>query len=97
MAPLRFYAVNIPAILLWAPAHVLPGVLAVSALEKHGGWAGVGGSAKHYWMPLVIGGALIVALAVWTIRRRHGGGIIEPAANRALVPRGPSGSRDANS
>jgi membrane protein DedA with SNARE-associated domain len=79
MAPLRFYAVNIPAILLWAPAHVLPGVLAVSALEKFGGYGGVGGTAKHYWMPLVIGGALIVALAVWTIRRRHGGGVIEPA------------------
>jgi hypothetical protein len=27
----------------------------------------------------VIGGALIVALATWTIRRRHGGGRIEPA------------------
>jgi membrane protein DedA with SNARE-associated domain len=80
MAPLRFYAVNIPAILLWAPAHVLPGVLAVSALEKFSGYGGVGGTAKHYWMPLVIGGALIVALAVWTIRRRHGGGVIEPAA-----------------
>ena len=79
MAPLRFYAVNIPAILLWAPAHVLPGVLAVSALEKFSGYGGVGGTAKHYWMPLVIGGALIVALAVWTIRRRHGGGVIEPA------------------
>ena len=34
MPPLRFYAVNIPAILLWAPAHVLPGVLAVSALRR---------------------------------------------------------------
>jgi membrane-associated protein len=79
MPPLRFYAVNIPAILLWAPAHVLPGVLAVSVLEQYGGFAGVGGSAKHYWMPLVIGGALIVALATWTIRRRHGGGVIEPA------------------
>jgi membrane protein DedA with SNARE-associated domain len=79
MAPLRFYAVNIPAILLWAPAHVLPGVLAVSALEKFNGYGGVGGTAKHYWMPLVIGGALIVALAVWTIRRRNGGGVIEPA------------------
>src|ERR1700722_1685550 len=32
MAPPRFYPVNIAAILLWAPAHVLPGVLAVSAL-----------------------------------------------------------------
>ena len=37
MAPLRFYAVNIPAVLLWAPAHVLPGVLAVSALHEYAG------------------------------------------------------------
>jgi membrane-associated protein len=87
MQPLRFYAVNIPAILLWAPAHVLPGVLAVSALEQYGGWTGVGGSAKHYWIPLVIGGTLIIALATWTIRRRHGGGAIEPA----LIPRHPGG------
>ncbi|MDE2329559.1 MAG: DedA family protein [Bradyrhizobium sp.] len=79
MPPLRFYAVNIPAILLWAPAHVLPGVLAVSLLERYGHLAGLGSHAKHYWMPLVIGGALITALAVWTIRRRNGGGVIEPA------------------
>ena len=39
MPPMRFYAVNIPAILLWAPAHVLPGVLAVSALHEYGGLA----------------------------------------------------------
>jgi len=82
MPPARFYAVNIPAILLWAPAHVLPGVLAVSALEQYGGFAGVGGTAKHYWIPLVIGGASIVALATWSIRRRHGGGLIEPTAER---------------
>ena len=82
MAPLRFYAVNIPAILLWAPAHVLPGVLAVSALRTIRRLLGVGAGAKHYWMLLVIGGALIVALAVWTIRRRHGGGVIEPAMKR---------------
>ena len=79
MPPLRFYAVNIPAILLWAPAHVLPGVLAVSVLEQYGGFSGVGGSAKHYWMPLVLGAALIIGLATWTVRRRHGGGAIEPA------------------
>jgi membrane-associated protein len=28
---------------------------------------------------MVIAGALIVGLAVWTIRRRHGGGVVEPA------------------
>jgi len=79
MPPMRFYAVNIPAILLWAPAHVLPGVLAASLFERYGHLAGLGGHAMHYWMPLVIGGALAIALTVWTIRRRHGGSAIEPA------------------
>ena len=79
MSPARFYAVNIPAILLWAPAHVLPGVMAVSALEQYGVFAHTGGSAKHFWMPIIIGAAVVLALAVWTIRRRNGGGVIEPA------------------
>jgi len=79
MAPARFYSVNIPAILLWAPAHVLPGVMAVSLLEEYGLFKHSGGSAKHYWMPVVLGSALIIGLAVWTIRRRHGGTVIEPA------------------
>ena len=79
MPPPRFYAVNIPAILLWAPLHVLPGVMAVSVLDRMGVFKHTGGSAKHHWMPIVLGGALILALAVWTIRRRNGGGIIEPA------------------
>ena len=69
-------------ILLWAPAHILPGVLAVSALERAGGLVGLEGTAKHYWMPLVLGGALIVALATWVIRRTRGGNAIEPARAR---------------
>src|SRR6202045_4274773 len=80
MAPLRFYAVNIPAVLLWGPAHVLPGVLAVSALHQYAGLPPHAGIARHYWILAVIGGALIVALATWTIRRRHGG--IEPTAEQ---------------
>ena len=79
MPPLRFFAVNIPAVLLWAPAHVLPGVLAISALHQYAGIPHHTGIGKYYWMLAVIGGALIVALAVWTIRRRNGGGVIEPA------------------
>ena len=79
MPPLRFYAVNIPAILLWAPAHVLPGVLAVSALHEYAGISRHTGIGKHYWMLSVIGLALIVALATWMFRRRHGGTVIEPA------------------
>ncbi|HMH64087.1 MAG TPA: DedA family protein [Rhizomicrobium sp.] len=83
MSPPRFYAVNIAAILLWAPAHILPGVLAVSALDRAGGLAGLESSAKHYWMPLVLASALIVALVTWLIRRKRGGSAIEPV--RATV------------
>ncbi|SDO06993.1 DedA family protein [Afipia sp. GAS231] len=78
MPPMKFYGVNIPAILVWAMAHVLPGVLAVSVLHQYGlsHHEHVG---KHLWMWAVAGGALVVAFGVWTIRRRHGGGIIETA------------------
>jgi len=72
MPPLRFYAVNVPAILLWAAAHVLPGVLAVSALHEYAGISHQTGVGKHYWVLTVIVGALIVALAGWIIRRRRG-------------------------
>jgi membrane protein DedA with SNARE-associated domain len=79
MSPLTFFAVNIPAILLWAPAHVLPGVLAVSALHRYGGFTPHAGVAKHYWILSVVAGALIIAAVTWVIRRRQGGGAIEPA------------------
>ncbi|MFN5125456.1 MAG: DedA family protein [Bradyrhizobium sp.] len=79
MPPARFYAINIPAILLWAPAHVLPGVLAVTALHDYAGLPHHQHVGKHLWMFAVAGGAVILMLAVWTIRRRHGGGLIEPS------------------
>ena len=79
MPPLRFYAVNILAILLWAPAHVLPGVLAVSALHDYAGISRHTGIGKHYWVLSVIGAALAIALVTWMFRRRHGGSAIEPA------------------
>jgi len=95
MSPLRFYAVNIPAILLWAPVHVLPGVLAVSALHKYAGIPHHQGIGKHYWIMSVIAGALTVALAIWIVRRRRGGGVIEPAPKPALIPRSPEGRADS--
>lgn len=71
MPPLNFFAVNIPAILLWAAAHVLPGVLAVSALHEYAGIPHHTGIGKHYWILTVTGGALLAALAAWIIRRRR--------------------------
>jgi membrane protein DedA with SNARE-associated domain len=83
MPPSRFYPVNFAAILLWAPAHVLPGVVAVSALHRYGGIPHHTGTGKHYWMLAVIGGSLVIALAAWIIRRyRQNGGAIKPATER---------------
>ena len=65
-----------------APLHVLPGVFAVSLLDRYGLFEGTGSSAKHHWMPIILGCGIIIALAVWTIRRRNGGGAIEPAPQR---------------
>jgi membrane protein DedA with SNARE-associated domain len=79
MQPLRFYAVNIPAILLWALAHVLPGVLAVSAFHQYAGLPHHHGLGKLLWMLAVLVGAPILALTVWALRRRRGGGAIEAA------------------
>ncbi len=79
MTPPRFYAVNVPAVLLWAPVHVLPGVLAVTALHTYAGLPHHEHVGKHLWMFAVLGGALIVWLSIWTVRRRHGGGWIDPA------------------
>jgi membrane protein DedA with SNARE-associated domain len=78
MSPPTFFAVNIPAVLLWAPAHVLPGVLAITALHRYGGFAPHGHIAKHYWILTVVVGAVIVGLVAWVLRRRRSGGLIAP-------------------
>lgn len=72
MSPPRFYAVNLPAIVLWALAHVLPGVLAVTVLHRYGGIAHPLAIAKHYWMPIIVLGAALAGLATWWWRRRRG-------------------------
>jgi membrane-associated protein len=80
MQPSRFYAVNIPAILLWAPLHVLPGVLAISALHEYGGIPRHV-SLKHYWIIAVIVAAVIGGLAGWAVRRWRNDAV-EPATER---------------
>jgi len=75
MPPARFYAINIPAILVWAPAHVLPGVLAVSVLHEYAGLHHHGHVGKHIWILSVVGIAIVLGLAVWIYRRRNGVGV----------------------
>ncbi|MCS3731437.1 DedA family protein [Bradyrhizobium betae] len=77
MAPARFYAVNLPAILVWAPAHVLPGVLAVSALHEYAGLPHHQHVGKHIWILTVVGVAIIGGLGVWYYRRRQNGVVAE--------------------
>lgn len=60
MPPQRFYPVNVAAILLWAPAHILPGILAGSAAEQ---W---GMRIEHYGLPLA-GGIVVVGCIGWAI------------------------------
>ena len=70
MAPSRFYGVNIPAVFAWALAHVLPGVFAVTALHHYAGLPHHEHVGKHLWMLAVVG-VSIVALGIWTLRRRQ--------------------------
>lgn len=70
MPPIRFYGVNIPAVLAWAFAHVLPGVLAVSALHEYAGLPHHEGTGKHLWILFVFWAAIVV-LGIWTLRRRQ--------------------------
>ncbi|MGX7744511.1 DedA family protein [Rhodopseudomonas parapalustris] len=70
MKPARFFAVDVPAILLWAPAHVLPGVLAATALERSH-------ASLHHWLPVLAGVVGTLAVALWAYRRWKG---VEPTS-----------------
>ena len=61
MPPPKFFAIDVLAVLAWAPAMILPGVLAGSAVEQ---W---GAKAEHYALPLV-GGLLVIGAAIWAFR-----------------------------
>ena len=70
MRPLKFYVVNILAVFLWAPAHVLPGVLAVSALHEYSGMPHHSGFGKAIWIPAVLIVAAVAGLATYWWHRR---------------------------
>ncbi len=69
--PIRFYAVNIPAIVLWACAHVLPGVFAVQLLHRYGGIPHHSHIARHTWIMAVVAGTVLVWLILRLLRRRR--------------------------
>jgi membrane protein DedA with SNARE-associated domain len=73
IAPARFYAVNIPAVVLWACAHVLPGVFAVELLHRYGGIPHHSHIAKHTWIAAAIIGTIIVWLVLRMLRKRREG------------------------
>jgi membrane protein DedA with SNARE-associated domain len=79
MPPARFYGVNVAAVIAWAFAHVLPGVLAVSALHEYAGLPHHQHVGKHLWI-LAVFAAAIVALGVWTLRRRQARAGLRPGA-----------------
>ncbi|MGJ5175430.1 DedA family protein [Bradyrhizobium oligotrophicum] len=69
--PARFYAVNIPAIVLWACAHVLPGVFAVQLLHRYGGIPHHSHIAKSTWILAAVAGTIVVWLALHLWRKRR--------------------------
>ena len=62
MAPSRFFPINVVAILCWAPAHVVPGMLAGEAYGHAGAFAG------HLTLP-IIAGVGAAGLLIWAVRR----------------------------
>lgn len=59
----RFWLANIASALIWAPALLVPGVIAVPLIELIDG--------KNPWTPFLILGAIAaLAFLVWLIRRR---------------------------
>ena len=62
MAASRFFPINVVAILCWAPAHIVPGILAGAAYGHAGAFAG------HLTLP-ILAGLAAVGFLVWAIRR----------------------------
>src|SRR4029077_17141774 len=61
MSPLQFYVANILSALVWAPAHVFPGVLLATALK-------LAGATAEQLTVLIIAGLIVVLTVVWTMR-----------------------------
>lgn len=78
MAPWKFYSVNAAAIVAWAMAHTLPGMLAVSALHRYAGFSHRAHVGKHLWIFVAVAGAAVAAMAIAIARRRGRADKVEP-------------------
>jgi hypothetical protein len=79
VSPRQLYAANILSALVWAPAHVFPGVLLGMAMSL----AGVSAGQRTL---LIVAGLIVISAAVWAIRfylRRHPLPPAEPKISRA--------------
>lgn len=68
MPPGRFFPFNLAAIACWAPAHIVPGMLAGTAWHRAGALGG------HVTLPLIVGLVALAAL-LWGIRRLQRSGV----------------------
>lgn len=62
MPPRRFFPINVVAILCWATAHIVPGMLAGTA------YGHAGAMAQHLALPIIIG-IVAAGILIWAIRR----------------------------
>ena len=62
MPPRQFYPRSALAIALWAPAHVVPGILAGTAYRR------AGAAAEQLILPIVAG-VIVIGIAIWAYRR----------------------------
>ena len=61
MSPLQFYVANILSALVWAPAHVFPGVMLATALR-------LAGASAEQLTVLIVAGLIVILAVVWAIR-----------------------------
>jgi membrane protein DedA with SNARE-associated domain len=64
MSPAQFYVANVLSALVWAPAHVFPGVLLALAARL------AGASIEHHFFLLALAGLILISMA-WGFLRRH--------------------------
>ena len=88
MSPRQFYVANILSALVWAPAHIFPGVLLGMAIRLSG--------ATAEQLSLVVIAGLILVWTVWGLLRRQLRGTFDRLKKPVLVPTSKHDTRSAS-